>query len=311
MATRSRGGSSETVRLGLSNLSLSRIAVLRRMRSAAGGRPNMEFRYCDRMAPLKRKSVNTGAGIAIGAGVGAALSAATDSPVWIGVGIAVGAAVGTASGRAGVDGPDSDPGGDRPSEMEGDVTVDLMSAQNLVLAEAQAEVREIYRAGSVGQAYSGLVWLISAGIWAFGSEPWAIAVMLIGGFVIYPVTTGVCRLLGSPGAIPSANPLRLAGITIPLVGALMIPLVGAATLYDTRWFFPAFMIAMGAHYLPFAFLSGMRPFLYIGALMWIGGSLVGLLAPDLAVLGAWATGLVLILFSIWAAREFRSTNRLL
>lgn len=68
------------------------------------------FARVHRMASNKRRSFNTGAGIAIGVGVGAALSAATDSPVWIGVGIAIGAAIGAASGRAESDdsGPDVD-----------------------------------------------------------------------------------------------------------------------------------------------------------------------------------------------------------
>ena len=178
------------------------------------------------------------------------------------------------------------------------------------LVEAQAEVRRIYLGGSVGQAYSGVVWLVSAAMWTFATESMAIVVMLIGGFLIYPVTTTVCRILGSPGAIPSTSPLREAGFAIPIVGPLMIPLVGAATLYDTRWFFPAFMIAMGAHYLPFAVLYGVRTFWYLGALMWIGGFLIGWLAPGLAVVGAWLTGVLLVLFSIAAARKVRLTHKL-
>ncbi len=36
---------------------------------------------------------------------------------------------------------------------------------------------------------------------------------------------------------------------------LSLPVVGAAALYRLEWFYPAFMVVLGAHYLAFAFLS--------------------------------------------------------
>jgi len=140
------------------------------------------------------------------------------------------------------------------------------------LTQAQAELRYRYRSGSVGQIYAGTVWLLSAGLWAAVGSTAGFFVLLIGGFFIYPVTTLVSRLLGNPGSVPPANPLREASITIPIVGALCIPVAGAAALYDIEWFYPAFMVVMGAHYLPFSHLYGMRMFLPLGTGMWLVGS---------------------------------------
>jgi hypothetical protein len=82
----------------------------------------------------------------------------------------------------------------------------------------------------------------------------------IGGFSIYPVTVLVLRLLGSPASIPESNPLREAGFTIPIVGALGTPVAGAAGLYDVGWFYPAFKVVMGAHcVLPSLRDAGLRP----------------------------------------------------
>ncbi len=86
---------------------------------------------------------------------------------------------------------------------------------------------------------------------------------------------------------------------------MMIPLVGAATLYRTEWFFPAFMLAMGAHYLPFSFLYGMRSFISLGAVMAVGGLVVALWAPALHVLAAFSTAVVLLAFSALAHRQDR------
>jgi len=43
---------------------------------------------------------------------------------------------------------------------------------------------------------------------------------------------------------------------VAFVLPLSLPLVFAATAYRQNWFYPAFMIALGSHYLPFIFLYG-------------------------------------------------------
>lgn len=173
------------------------------------------------------------------------------------------------------------------------------------LREAQVELRRIYRSASIGQIYSGLVWLASAAAWTVAGTTPGVLVLVIGGFFTYPVTTLVARLAGSTGSIPPANPLREAGFTIPIVGALGIPVAAAAALYDIDWFYPSFMVIFGAHYLPFSHLYGMRVFLALGSGMWIAGVSLGLWARDAAVLGAWLTGFALIAIGIWAARQNR------
>jgi len=174
------------------------------------------------------------------------------------------------------------------------------------LSVAQAEVRRSYRSASVGQLYSGAVWLASALAWSVLGTTAGVLVLLVGGVFIYPVTALVSRLLGSAGSIPKANPLRMAGLTIPIVGALGIPVAGAAALYDIDWFYPAFMVIMGAHYLPFAHLYGMRVFLSLGAGMWLGGLVISLWVREASVIGAWLTGLALVGVGIWAERRHRS-----
>lgn len=174
------------------------------------------------------------------------------------------------------------------------------------LAEAQAEVRRSYRSTSVGQIYSGAVWLASALAWSLLGTTAGVLVLLIGGVFIYPVTTLVSRLLGSAGSIPTANPLRMAGLTIPIVGALGIPVAGAAALYDIDWFYPAFMVIMGAHYLPFAHLYGMRVFLPLGTGMWFAGLAIALWAREASVIGAWLTGLALVGIGVWAEGRHRN-----
>jgi hypothetical protein len=173
------------------------------------------------------------------------------------------------------------------------------------LTRAQRELRYSYRSASVGQIYAGLAWLAAAVAWLTYDSTSGIVVLVVGGFLIYPVTTLVSRLLGNPGSVASSNPLKEASVAIPLVGPLGIPLVGAAALHDVNWFFPAFMVLMGAHYLPFSHLYGMRLFIPLGAGMWFVGLTIGFWAPDLAVAGAFLTGVALLGVGVKAAMDYR------
>lgn len=180
-----------------------------------------------------------------------------------------------------------------------------LSADTTDLTAAQRELRFAYRSASVGQIYAGMTWLASAVVWSWVGGTTGAIVLFVAGIFIYPVTAGVSRLMGNPGVIPATNPLKEAGVTIPIVGVLGIPVAAAAALYDVNWFYPAFMVIMGAHYLPFSLLYGMKVFIPLGAAMWFVGLVLGFWAPELAVAGAWFTGLVLIGVGVFAARRYR------
>lgn len=173
------------------------------------------------------------------------------------------------------------------------------------LAEAQSELRFAYRSASIGQIYSGLVWLVSAAAWTIISTTAGVVALLAGGFLIYPVTTLLSRAFGNPGAVSATNPLREASLTIPAVGVLTIPVAGAAGFVDIGWFYPAFMVVMGAHYLPFSHLYGMPVFMPLGGAMWIMGIAFAFWATEVSVLGAYMTGFALVVVGVWAARLYR------
>jgi hypothetical protein len=62
-------------------------------------------------------------------------------------------------------------------------------------------------------------------------------------------------------------------------------------------FFPASMVIVGAHYLPFVFLYGMRLFAYLAAALVVPGVLLLLWVPAPAPLGGWLTAAVLAVFA--------------
>ncbi|MBU7008801.1 DUF7010 family protein [Phosphitispora fastidiosa] len=74
-------------------------------------------------------------------------------------------------------------------------------------------------------------------------------------------------------------------------------LVGAVVLYREIWFFPASMIVVGSHYLPFITLYGMKMFGVLATLLILGGTGLALYGPPVFSLGGWLTGLILIVFA--------------
>ena len=126
------------------------------------------------------------------------------------------------------------------------------------VSEAQRELRLTFLGGFPGQVVSGGLWLLSAGFGTWGSSRQAIVVLAAGGALIFPLTMLLLRAMGRPASLSRGNPLgglaRQIAFTIPV----SLPLVAAATLHHLNWFYPAFMIVVGAHYLPFVFLYGDR-----------------------------------------------------
>jgi hypothetical protein len=90
--------------------------------------------------------------------------------------------------------------------------------------------------------------------------------------------------------------------TVPLA----LPLAGAAAIHRAGWFYPACLVIVGAHYLPFVFLYGMRTFAVLAAALIGCGYAIGLLAPDEVLLGGWVGGVVLLVFAAGLLAAYRT-----
>lgn len=178
------------------------------------------------------------------------------------------------------------------------------------VAQAQREVRTAFLGGSIGQGVSGALWALSAALGTWRSPTSAIVVLMAGGTLIFPFTLLVLRALGRPAGLPRAHPMNALGVQVAFVLPLSLPVAGAATLYRLEWFYPAVMILTGAHYLPFAFLYGMRLFAVLGSVLAGAGVWIALRAPDAGfALGGWLTAGVLFAFAIAAGARDRRERR--
>lgn len=178
------------------------------------------------------------------------------------------------------------------------------------ISDAQREIRTRYVGGYYGQLVSGVLWLLSASFALWIGPRAAISTLVIGGFFIFPLTELLLRLSGERAELSADNTLQSLGMQVAFVLPLSMPLLIAVGLYRLNWFYPGLMILLGAHYLPFVFLYGMRMFWALGFLLVGGGLLMALYLPGSFSVGAWYTGVVLLVFAgvgrAVAEREFRS-----
>lgn len=166
------------------------------------------------------------------------------------------------------------------------------------IREAQQDVRSTFLRGSVGQAVSGLIWLASAALGTWLSERSAILVLVLIGAFIFPLTQFTLRLLGRPAGLPKGHPMNALAMQVAFILPLTLPVIGAAAMANINWFYPAFMLVLGTHYLPFMFLYGMWEFGALAALLIGGGMAIGLAYPHTFTVGGWFTAVVLLLFAL-------------
>lgn len=178
------------------------------------------------------------------------------------------------------------------------------------IVDAQREMRTRYVGGFYGQLVSGVLWLLSAGL-AVGSGPRAaITTLVVGGVFIFPATELLLRVAGARATLSAGNSLRNLGMQVAFVLPFSMPLLLPVSMYRLTWFYPGLMILVGAHYLPFVFLYGMRMFWALGLLLIGGGYLIALYWSGIFSIGAWYTGVILLVFAgighAVAQREYRA-----
>lgn len=173
--------------------------------------------------------------------------------------------------------------------------------RGMTLEESQSEMRAVYRRGSVGQLVTGLVWLGSAALATEGDKRLAIIALLVGGMLIFPLTQVVLRWRGGRTSPSRQNPLP--GFALQSVFAMgaLYPLVYAAALHNLNWFYPAFLIVVGVHYVSFIFLYGMWEYSLLASILVGSGVALGTFFPIAFSPGAWIGATVLLLFALYAA----------
>jgi hypothetical protein len=165
------------------------------------------------------------------------------------------------------------------------------------LHEAQREVRSVFIGGAVGQFVTGGIWLASAALSTWGSRTLGILALVVGGMFIFPLTQLILRLLGRPATLKRENPLGRFSLQTVAAMFATFPLIYFAARADLNWFYPAFMIVIGAHYVMFIHLYGMWQYGLLAAVLAGAGLVLAAVKPVPFSLGGWLAGAVLVVFA--------------
>jgi hypothetical protein len=177
------------------------------------------------------------------------------------------------------------------------------------IGDAQREVRTRFVGGFYGQLVSGVLWLVSAGLATWSTPRAAITMLVIGGFFIFPATELLIRVAGGRSPLSAQNSLRDLGMQVAFVLPFSMPLLLPIGQYRLNWFYPALMVLLGAHYLPFVFLYGMRMFAVLSAVIVGGGLVIAMYWSSSFSVGAWYTGAMLVLFAVVGRTTIRREAR--
>ncbi len=175
------------------------------------------------------------------------------------------------------------------------------------IADAQREVRTVFQGGFIGGLVSAALWATSTILATIDSPRTGIIALCFGGALIFPVTSALLKLTRGRGSLSKENPMGQLATQVAFTIPLALPVVGGAALYKLNWFYPAMLVIVGAHYLPFAFLYGMRAFLALGGAMIAAGVMIGMYANESFTLAGWVGAGMLLVFAfvgrIVAAKE--------
>jgi hypothetical protein len=165
------------------------------------------------------------------------------------------------------------------------------------IKEAQKEIRSAFLGGFAGQLIAGIIWALSAAVSTWGTHLLGMAVLFFVSMLLFPATQVTLRLIGRPARLSAENTLNQLAMQIAFTVPIGFILVGAAALYRESWFYPASMVVVGAHYLPFIFLYGMPQFGVLAGLLIVGGAGIGLYGPNIFSIGGWISAVILIIFA--------------
>lgn len=177
------------------------------------------------------------------------------------------------------------------------------------MAEDQKEMRSAFLGGFAGQLVSGLIWLAAAGVSVISDPVYGMLVLFFGSMMIFPLTQLTLRAIKRAAKVSKNNKLWSLGSQIAFTVPINFLLVGAIILFRPLWFFPAAMIIVGSHYLPFMTLYGMKLFGILAVLLILGGTGLALFGPQIFSLGGWVTGALLIVFAFLGRSVVRKEEK--
>jgi hypothetical protein len=168
--------------------------------------------------------------------------------------------------------------------------------------ESQTDMRESYYSGATGVFASGMIWLLAGIVGTYFSNTESMITLFIGGMFIFPLALLGAKLLGRSGKHATNNSLRhlaLEGLATLFVGLFLAYCIAQ---YKIELFYPFMLMIIGARYLTFQTLYGLRIYWLLGAALIVAG-FISVILNFPFIFGAYIGGFIEILFALIIFRQ--------
>lgn len=161
-----------------------------------------------------------------------------------------------------------------------------------------------YMGGATGVLVSGIVWSCTAVVSFLHTNSSAMAVLIIGGMFIFPVSVMLDSLSGRSGKHSPDNPLRF--LAIENLGILFagIFISFVLSLHKEALFFPCMLLIIGARYMLFQSLYGTKIYWALGIVLMIPGFAL-LALPTPAHISAAIGGITELVFFVVLFKKYK------
>ena len=178
------------------------------------------------------------------------------------------------------------------------------------LEEHQADLRRSYVGGGVGTVVSGVVWSAAAIAAARAGTAVGFATLFLGGAMIFPVGTLICRRLLGRAPPSESNPGgRIVIETLPgMFAGLFVAYLLIASRPDLV--FPIAAMSVGADYFGFRTAYGDRTYWLLGGVMFVIGALDAVDVVPIPLGTPWLVAVAELLFGVWICLRSRAEVRL-
>ena len=154
-----------------------------------------------------------------------------------------------------------------------------------------------YFGGGTGVLVSGLVWCIAGSVALLYSNQSSMLTLFFGGMFIHPLAMLLSKILKRSGNHDPKNPLGKLALESTIILFVGLFLAFYVAKLQVEWFYPIMLMIIGARYLVFNTLYGIKTYWVLGILLMLSGMLCILLNANF-VIGAFIGGVTEILFAL-------------
>lgn len=170
------------------------------------------------------------------------------------------------------------------------------------------ELRRTYLGAAPHTLFAAAVWLAGGVVGEVFSTGLGILIFIVSASFTFPVGELIRKMMKVPNVMSNENDLgkmfMLSAFGIPLC----YPIIYLVCKSNINYFFPAFSILIGAHYLIFIYGYGMISFGLLSILLVVQGTVSAVFYTDQFALSAYITSIILFLFGVIHFRKVKKEN---